>query len=432
MGSVEFNLVKGGVMNGIYRSMFVALALAGGFSNSAHALFGGGGRTVYCTNCATTDQADRIIENGTRLIQAIQGASSANTRAVSENARIVAEANATTEQRMEHARIAARYDLTDPCTVTAPGRGNVVVGERERGHASGRGASGGGGGGRAPATSGVSTPMRDAIAISEGSRPPPEPEATAALASKGACSSFVRGGERERMCIGAKFELGLSSGLPNADVRAETLFDGPQRVSDQQKGIVRRLSVPNGDSSERTAIAAYIRNLETPLDLRALRPKELDSIAGRNYMAMRDSYEAVMSLATKPLRDQELMMLDNRESLSAINQMLAGADASFVRRWLDSVYPAWASRGISALELMNLEAVRRYKNEGWYVRMAQQDERNLALESANMQALQIWQNNQMLERQQQQNILLGAIAGVLLRGEKMPGLIAQHKAAQTP
>ena len=401
----------------------VLFAAGMGLSVPAHALFGGGAGLATDFN---------LTLQGNRIVKAIQGASSANTRASSENARLVSEANAVTEARMEQTRIAARYDLTDPCTVTAAGRGNVITVERDRGHASGRGAGGGGGMGKPPTTQGASASMQKALAISVGAEPAPPAEATASLAANGACNTFVAGGDRARNCQGAKFAMGVSSGFPNADVKAETLFDGPQSAADQVKGVVRRLSVPNNNSNERTAIASFIRNLETPLDLRALKPKELDSVAGRNYMAMRDSYEAVMSLATKPLRDQELMMLDNRENLSTVNQMLAGSDAGFVTRWLNTVYPNWSSRGISYLELMNLEAVRRYKNEAWYVRMAQEDARNLALEQVNMQALQIWQNNTMLERQQQQNILLGAIAGVLLREEKMPQMVAQHKAAQVP
>lgn len=394
---------------------------------NAFALFGGisGPLDVNCLNCATSSQANQIIK-------AIQGASSANTRAVSENARLVSEANAITEGRMERARIASRFELSDPCTVTSPGRGNVVATERNRGHASGRGAGGGGSTGKTSASAGASAQMKKAIAISVGAEAAPVPEATAALAASGACASFAQGGERDRMCTGAGYSPQLISGLPNADVRAETLFDGPQSVEDGRKGVVRRLTVPAGDSKERTAISAYIRNLETPLDLRGLRPKELDSMAGRNYMASRDSYEAVMSLSTKPMRDQELMLLADKETLSPINQMLSGADGAFVTRWLGSAFPQWRAQGVSLLDLMNLEAVRRYKNEQWYVRMAQTDARGLALEGVNMQALQIWQNNLMLERQQQQNILLGAIAGVLLRQEKLPQLIAQHKAAQTP
>lgn len=404
----------------------------------ASALLGGGSSVVFCTNCATDVN---LTAQAVRLANAIQGNATSVSKAVSENARLVSEANALTEARMERARIVSRYDLTDPCVVTAPGRGDVYAPERERGHASGRGAGGGGGSGRptsvgggagATPMAGASTNMQKALAISMGNEPAPNPEATAAIAASGACATYAFGGDRDRNCQGAKFMTGVSSGFPNADVRAETLFDGPQNQAAMSKGVVRRLTVPANDSPERTAIAAYIRNLETPIDLRALRPKELDTVAGRNYIATRDSYEAVMSLATKPLRDQELSMLANKETLSAINQMLAGADSGFVRNWLTKAYPNWQAQGVSFLELMNLEAVRRYKNETWYVRMAQQDERNLVLEQVNMQALQIWQNNLMLERQQQQNILLGAIAGVLLRGEKLPALIAQHKAAQTP
>lgn len=381
---------------------------------------------VHCVNCANTEHAHKIIT-------AIKGASTANARAVSESMRIVSETAALTESRMERSRIAAKYDLTDPCSVTVQGRGNVIEIERQRGLATGKNT------GKPSASTGASAAMQKALSIAEGNQMAPSPEVIAALATSGACSSFVKGGERQRLCNAAfSSDQGVStgqvvSGFPNADVRAETLFDGPQSTSDLTKGLVRHFTIPAGDSKERTAYAAFMRNIDTPLDLRALFNKEANSTSGRNYMALRDSYEGVMSLATKPLRDQERMMLETKESLSAVNQMIAGDNkmgSTFVKDWLNAAYPAWASKGVSLLELMNLEVVRRYKNEKWYIRMAQEDARNIAVESVSIQALQAWQNNILLERQQQTNILLGAIAGVLLRQEKMPQLISAHKAAQ--
>lgn len=398
-----------------------------------HALFGGGGGgTVYCTNCATSaDIAGVVAAIGTStasINKAIQGAATSQTAATNENARIVSEANLATEVAMQKARVAEVYTMPDPCTITAPGRGNVAGSERVRSYSSGRGASGGGA--TSAPTAGASTTMQRALSISSGATPAPAPEVVAAIAASGACGTFAKGAERDRMCRGAKFNPAASPDFPNADVRAETLFDGPQSAADIAKGVVRHLTIPSGNTKERTAVAAFIRNLETPLDLRALTAAELDSSQGRNYMSLRDSFEAVMSMATKPLRDQEALLVASRDTIGPLNQMLAGMDGPFVQSWLDSVYSNWRSEGISQAEMMNLEAVRRYKNEAWYVRMAAADARQLQLESLGMQALQIWQTNLMLERQQQANILAGSIVGALARQEKMPQLVAVHKSAQ--
>jgi len=145
---------------------------------------------------------------------------------------------------------------------------------------------------------------------------------------------------------------------------------------------------------------------------------------------MRDAYDAVMSVTTKPLRDQEALLIADRKNLSQVNQWLAGQDANYIRGWLNSTYPSWQTNGISQMELMVLEANRRFKNKDWIVRMVAADDRQLLLEQVQMQAYQIYQQNLVLERMQQANIIAGVLAGTTLRQEKMPQLVALHRSAQ--
>ena len=409
-------------------SIAIAIGFGVGFIKDVQAQ-----RAVYCTNCATSSQAYGITAaiEGSRvaIVQAIQGASTAQTTATSETGRAISEANTATEAEMERLRVRSRYALPDPCSMTSASRGGVSSARSHPG-GSGRGAGGGGSSGSAAGSAGANDSMVKALEISSGAQPAPAPEVVASIAASGACGTFASGGERERMCSGARFSTGVSSGFPNADVRAETLFDGPQTESDMSAGVRRQLTIPPGNSPERTAVAAFIRNLETPLDLRALKPKELDSIAGRNYMAFRDSYEAAMSLATKPMRDQQSSMTASVSTLPVLRQMMKGLDAPFVSRWLTQAYSRWNRDGISSAELLQLEAARRYMNEDWYVRIVAADDHLLQIEALQLQALQVWQQNLLLERIQQANVIAGAAAGATIRQEKMPQLVNLHKAAQ--
>lgn len=48
-------------------------------------------------------------------------------------------------------------------------------------------------------------------------------------------------------------------------------------------------------------------------------------------MAFRDSYDAAMSIATKPMRDQESLITANKSTLPVLKQLLKGADASYIK-----------------------------------------------------------------------------------------------------
>jgi len=113
-----------------------------------------------------------------------------------------------------------------------------------------------------------------------GTTPPPAPDIQAALAASGACSSFASNGSRTRLCSKAGFQMGVSSGYPDADVLAETLFDGPQ--ADPAK-IVRKLTYGPGDSKEASAMESFLRNIDTPLELRELTKAETANGCGAQF-----------------------------------------------------------------------------------------------------------------------------------------------------
>lgn len=336
---------------------------------------------------------------------------------------MVAQANTRTAADMKNAETQIQYVPLDPCGVTAVARGGSAA-SRNRPAGSGRGSS-------APTpTAGSTSEMSETLLVSNGEKPAPSPELAAAMAAKGACGTFAQGGLRESACRGAGFSVGVSSGFPNADIKAETLFDGPQTPADMASGVNRKLTIKSGNSPERMAVNAFVRNLETATDLRTLTATELNSEAGRNYMALRDTYDATMSMATKPLRDQESLITANKTTLPILKQLMKSEDGPFVTSYLNRVYPSWQSDGISYAQLMDLEASRRYMNEDWHVRIAGASEKQLLTEQVQMQALNGWMNASLLERLQQVAVLQGAQVGSAIRAEKMPLLIAAHKAAK--
>lgn len=401
-------------------ALFVLMSLGAPVAAQTH---------VFCVNCATDSTAQQILTavNNTRtqIVNAIKGATETQSAAIVESAKITSDANTRTEADMEKVRTTIKFEPLDPCGVTAAARGGSATSTNKP-----AGGGRGGGGGSTP-TAGATSDMQRALKISDGTLPAPAPEIAAALAAKGACGTFAKDGLRAEACRSAGFSANASSGYPDADIKAETLFDGPQSAADRSSGVVkRRLTIQGGNSPERTAVESFIRNLETPVDLRTLAPNEINSEAGRNYMALRDSYDAALSLATKPVRDQQSLITASRLTLPVLRQLARSEDARYVTARLNTAFPSWRTEGVSFAELMQLEADRRYLNEDWHIRMAGANEKQLAAEQVQLLAFAGWTNVAMLERFQQQAVIQGTTAGAALRSEKMPQLIAAHRAAK--
>jgi len=410
-----------------FKSLLSAIILAAGLlaGTQAQAVAYALEPTALQILSAVNQVGARLSQAQDRIVSAIQGASTAQTTAASESARLIADANTKTAADMKKLDAEIDFEPLDSCSVTALAEGGTDV-TNNLPASSGRGSP-------APTpTAGATKAMAAVLEIANGKMPAPAPELGAAMAANGACGTFAAGGLRAESCRGAGFSPGLSSGYPNADIRAETLFDGPQTSADEAAGINRKLTIRPDNSPERMAVLSFVRNLETPVELRTLSAAELNSGAGRTYMALRDTYDAAISLASKPLRDQESLITANKATLPVLRQLMKGQDGQFIVRTLDKTYPSWASDGISFAQLMSLEASRRYMNEDWHVRMAGATQRQLLAEQVQLQALQIWTQVSLLEKIGQLGIIQGAVAGSVLRAEKMPMLVAAYRAARKP
>lgn len=376
---------------------------------------------------AATVQAS-MATHTQRIIGAISGSAATISSQTARSAEMTVQGNQRTESVMEQNRQNDRYQVADGCAVLANTRGSSEAGRSAVGLGGGVGRGGGGGRG---APSGVSGDMQRALNIASGAEAAPSPEAQAALASSGACSSFVSSAAnkvRADTCTLAGYSASASNGYPDADIRAETLFDGPQRgaTADQFR---RRLTV-DSDGPEAAAVNAYLRNLNTPIDLRQLRRGELRTDMGRQYMAYRDAYEARMSLAEKPARSMVADRYANRALLPVVEQLLASpVTGPFVRSYLDKNYSKWSTGGISLDELTNLESERRYMNRNWHLLMAQAPPEVHVKEQTEMLAFQTVLMTRILNRLGEQTVLTGQTSATQVRQEMMPQLIQLHSQA---
>lgn len=382
------------------------------------------GRLTGATKNGFVALSSLISQRASDVMASMKGATASQSMTIASSADAISAANQDILKRHEQTRQTGRYETSDPCNVSAAsmGTGPASV-NMSAGGTIGRGGAGGGRGGYATA----SNAMQSALSIAKGVDAAPTPEIQASISARGACETFASNGLRRNMCSAAGYTPGQSSPFVDADIRAETIFDGPQKSVAQ---TVTSRTIPPGDSPERTAIEAYVRNLETPLDLRALKPGEITNEAGRAYMSQRDTYEARMSMAMKSMRDQVARITANQQTIPVLKQLAAGGDAQFVNKYLSQRYPNWQSEGVSIAELMKLEAERRYLNFDWHLRMSAASPDAVKREHAEVMAFQAWLQVQKLEEDQRGLMLAGLTAQSKFRRELMPDLVASHKLAR--
>lgn len=372
---------------------------------------------------AALTSADSL--NTQRIVGAISGSTSTISSQTARAAEMTVQGNQRTEAAMEQNRQNDRYQVVDGCAVLANTRGSSEASRSAI-------AQGGGvGRGNRVKPTGVSPEMAKALDVAAGSVPAPSPEVQSAMASSGACSSFVASSAnpvRAKTCDLAGFKTSASNGYPDADIRAETLFDGPQRGATADT-FRRRLTI-DATGAEASATNAYLRNLNTPIDLRQLEKAELRTDMGRQYMAFRDAYEARMSLAEKPARSMIADRFANRALLPVVEQLQASnVTGPFVSAYLNQNYPRWKSNGISLDELSNLEVERRYMNRNWHLLMANAPPEAHVKEQTTMLAFQAVLMNRILNKLSEQAVLTGQASATQVRQEMMPQLIQLHSAA---
>lgn len=369
-----------------------------------------------------------ITSNTAQVIAVLKALSQGTNAQIAQAAKMTSDTAVTVAGNTERTSIDKQYRVGDPCAVAIAGTNSAeaVYAVSANGAAIGRGRPMSVGGG---SYAGASAQLTKALSWSKGAAPAPSPDVQAQTAAAGACGSFVSSGPRAEACRNAQFGAANSVGYENADITADTVFDGPQSNLDQP---VRRRTVDlDGNSKERTAVEAFVRNVESPLNFRSLDKGELSTQQGRRYMALKDMYDARISLAGRPLRRHIASISANTATLPMVKQMLESPTASaFVTQQLDRNFPAWRTKGISQDELMTLEVDRRYRNLEWYKYLvANRDE--VPLEQVQLSALIAVQNQQIIQELRELNMVVGSQAAGQVRSELMQQLAEAHRAATT-
>jgi hypothetical protein len=335
-------------------------------------LFGSipGTASAACDGCVV----NAIAVSTSTLVTALQTVQGAIVDALRGNTQAVAAAQAKGSQQVADAvhqaaaqkaidDTAARYQHPDECA--------AIAATESMGSATNNPGGGATGGGRNSAGlgrgAGISSATREANDTSNKLAPAKAPEIQAAQSVKGACTDYADGFRAEDCKASGLGGGSIATGLPDADIRAETILDGPQKSAGR---IARRLTIKAG-TVEASAVDSYMRNLNTPIELRQLTRSELQSQAGRQYLSFRDSYEARMSLAEKPIRAMNSRRLNDRNSIAQLNILQQSPTAgAYVAQYLRENAPNWATDGVSTDELVNIEVMRKYMNANWQTQVA--------------------------------------------------------------
>lgn len=251
---------------------------------------------------------------------------------------------------------------------------------------------------------------------------------TAQMVMRSACTAFAQPGTRRgTVCEQAGVVPVDASGLPNADVSATTLLDGPQVSRSPANRFVRRSISSDPSSADETAVSAYLRNLQdTPsVKLRSLQARELNTPAGQAYEGLNDIYDARMSMAASPNVEQAADITASTQTLPQINRLLSTENEGYVawvKQFLNSANPNWQQRGISWHDLLRLEASRRYLNPAWAANLMEDDSAAVQRSTARQLAFQSYLLYQILQEQRRTDLVDSEIAMSLIRQEMGPQL----------
>ncbi len=397
------------------------------------------GCVVSAVGAAATAITGAIGVSTTILVNEIAGSSMAAAKvvvsgvgaSVTQSAEMITENDNKLTTQVRAVEVARQRRIQDPCIMIAATKTPTIqaaVTAVAGGY--GRGGNGGGGftSGGSSGGGGSGASRQNILAIAKGSAPPPSAEVLASNAARWACADFAAGNAlRRQMCVDAGMSAGNAAGRPDADVRAETLFDGPQESYGTTK--MRRTISADPEGQDRVAMEAYLRNLSTPLDLRHLGKAELKTEDGRRYMALRDTYDARMSLATRAFRDMAGHKTESAMTVPVLQAMLkSDSTKDYVTGRLAAI-PGWQSKGVSMQELRALEAERRHANLKWREFIAKASEQEVAAEQLQIGAYQIVLQTELLEEMGKLRAELANTASGTVRSELLPGLQRQHAAA---
>lgn len=358
-----------------------------------------------------------------RILPALAGVAQTVSQTTVDQTGHLMSSQTATQMTIEKIKLSNRYKVTDPCSV---GAGTMVAGSE--GMLAAAPTDGGGvRGGNPRAPRNVGSAIGRALAISEGKVEAPSPEVTARVGAAAGCDAFATG-VRANACRLAGLSTNVTTGYANADVRSATLMDGPQKDGEPPRKKFSLDLEPN--SQEELAIAAYRRNLGSPVELRSLTAGELKSDAGRRYLAVRDSFDSRMDLANRPGNRQQAGITSDKANIAYVKELTGSTiDAGFIASYLAKNKPNWSSMGISSDEKMNIEVERRYGNPEWIKATVKMSPEEIGREQLRLSALQnvlLWRLNQEVR---EGSMISGEMLASMTRTESLSDLKTAHAAA---
>ncbi|MFW7342850.1 hypothetical protein V0R37_15080 [Pollutimonas sp. H1-120] len=258
---------------------------------------------------------------------------------------------------------------------------------------------------------------------------PPDPQITRVDVGAGSCAGFAGdpSSARGMMCSQINGLKINSSPFFDADIKAETLFDGPQKP-----GAARtQLTVTAKDkTAERDARNAALFQLSAPLPPPGISKQAVSTDAGVAYVGELTAYQAQVSLASKPARDYDALTTSNAQTKDALQVLLRDpTTAGFVTTRLDESFKNWKSEGVSAVELLDLEVEKRVGNEDWFKFYAGATDVEKAAEIPLILAAQQRMIFQLLQEVRKANVIAGQQLALQLQQTSLPKLEALAQAA---
>jgi hypothetical protein len=254
--------------------------------------------------------------------------------------------------------------------------------------------------------------------------PPSDPQITRIDMGAGSCTGFAGdpNSARGMMCRQINNLSIQSNQFFDADIKAETLFDGPQKPGAPRT----QLTVTARDkTAERDARNASLFLLSSPLPPPGISKQAASTDAGVAYLGELTAYQAQVSLASKPARDFDALTTANPQTKAALQVLLNDpTTSSFVAKRLNESFPNWKNEGVSAVELLDLEIEKRIGNEDWFEFYAGATDVEKAAETPLILAAQQRMIFQLLQEIRKANVIAGQQLALQLRETSLPRLEA--------
>jgi len=368
-----------------------------------------------------------VYQIGNDIVSAIANSTSGITGALAKNAASTSNNAAQMDQVNRH----EREEQTRSAEMTQCGQSSSAQGPRSGGSMSPK-PSNGPGSGYVPSSvdDRFLKVMNQAGVTDVPQKPSISPEEKMADVGEGGCKTFSDPKTwRGFVCalIGAD-SRGLNP-YKDADIRAETLFDGPVKPG----GRLKNLSIPaSGGGAERDAREAYLTMLNGASIPALPQDDHLKSQKGKEYMGARAEYEAAQSLARYPSNQWDRLTTadpDTLPGLKAINK----SDPAFLQQYTQGMDPRSWKDGVSPLVMLDLEVERRIGNPEWLKRMAAATEQDKAAEQLMIAAYSMRMHRDMYLAQMQTNVLLGKFlqnSSEARYRERLDGMRAELAAAK--